>query len=109
MGTEDATEALESYEKLEALVGKEDGIASKSRLIDWLMEKGQALFEKTWAAIKDTVCYIHREGLNIDDNKTLAKYLAAAVVAAGSVTNALAVLVVSIAVKNGLDNMCPAD
>lgn len=108
MGTEDANEALVSFNKLEAFAGDTNGIVAKSSLVDWLREKGKALFERTWALIKEKVCAIHQEGVNIDDDKDLTKYIVAAVTAALNVTNALAVLVISIAVKKGLDDMCPS-
>jgi hypothetical protein len=42
------------------------------------------------------------------DGKDLVAYLVTAIVSAGAITNGLAVLVITIAIKRGLDRMCKA-
>jgi len=106
MGTDAVEDSLHSFGMLATVAGESDGVKAKADLSDYLKHKGAAFFKKLWKRVRETVCHIYSEGLPVEGDKDLAKYLAGIVIAAGKLTNALAVLVITIAVKKGLDALC---
>ena len=108
MGTEAVADSLESYALLSSVAAETDGIIAKSNLTHSLKAKGQAFFTKLWNSIKEIICHIYTENLPVEGDKDLAKYLVGVIVAAGKLTNALAALIITIAVKKGLDTLCHA-
>jgi hypothetical protein len=82
-------------------------IFSEPGFWDKLKIAGEAFFLKLWNEVKAIVCYVYRKDLKIEDDLDLIKYLVGLVVALGTISNPLAVLVITIAVKRGLDLLCP--
>lgn len=107
LGTAGTEEAASSRTILLSVAEEMNPIAARSLLSKSLMERGEALFSKLWEQTKGIVCYIYREGIKVEEEADLVKYLAGAIIAAGAIANALVVLVVTIAVKRGLDLLCP--
>ena len=110
---EDLVEAMHSLDRVRSL-GQEPFRAAGGHdesfsddVLDWLKEKGMALFNQVWGEAKAIVCKLYRDKATVADNKDLIAYLVPLVVSA--VTDAAApllLLVVTIAVKRGLDSLC---
>jgi hypothetical protein len=106
LGTRSVTEAVDSMNMLISAAANTDAASATLFLGQSLLENGHRVFELLWGGLKDLVCTIYSEKSSIGDAKDLATYIAAVVVAAGAISNPLAVLVITIAVKKGLDNLC---
>jgi hypothetical protein len=106
LGTRSVTEAVDSMNMLMTAAANTDSASATMSLGQSLMEKGQRVFVSLWDGLKEVVCTIYKDKTGIGDAKDLVTYLVAAVVAAGTISNPLAVLVITIAVKKGLDTLC---
>ena len=106
-GTEDSLDAIDSYRSIKSFAANNNGAIAESQLDEWLIEKGKVVYEKTWGAIKSIVCHIHNEGLSIVGDQNLVSYIVSAVMAVVRISSALILLVVTLAVKFGLDKLCP--
>ena len=105
MGTQNVAEATKSM-KLVMSAAANINVAEATTSVSGSLEAdGKNYFEELWDSIKDIICQIYSEKLPVD-GKDLVAYLVAAIVAAGAIANALAVLVITIAVRKGLNNMC---
>lgn len=105
MGTRNVAEATKSM-KLVMSAAANTNVAEATASVSASLEaEGKNYFEELWENFKEIICQIYSEKLPIA-GKDLAAYLVAAIVAAGAITNALAVLVITIAIKRGLDKMC---
>jgi hypothetical protein len=107
MGTRNVIEATKSMKFVMAAVANTNAAVATASVSGSLEAEGKSFFEELWEKIKEIICQIYSEKLPID-GKDLVAYLVAAIVAAGAITNALAVLVITIAIKKGLDKMCGA-
>lgn len=105
LGTKDIAESVDSMNMLMSAAANTDGALAKKILNKHLRIKGEALFKHAWESVKGIVCTIYEEQISIG-GKDLVAYLVAVIVAAGALTNALAVVVITIAVKKGLDKLC---
>lgn len=108
LGTESASEAASSMKFLMSTAENSDGAVSKRNLADTLLERGKKAFEVLWNGLKDIVCTIYREGQPVGDAKDLSAYIVGILITTGKIANPLAAIVITIAVKKGLDLMCPA-
>lgn len=109
IATKDNAAALKSYDKVVSLLNNQDKTMTHQDAFEWIRENGIEAFKRIWKTIKESVCQIYHENTSVEDDKGLAVYLSGIVVATLGITNALAVLVITIAVKRGLDNMCPVE
>lgn len=105
MGTKNITQAQKSMSFIMLAAANTNRGEAVAAVSDSLEEDGKNYFEELWEKIKGVICQIYNDKLQIE-GKDLAAYLVAAIVSAISISNALAVLVITIAVKRGLDNMC---
>lgn len=71
-----------------------------------LIDLGEALFAKMWPKVRGMICHVYLDETKVGD-KDLATYLVGLLVAALSISNALAILLVTLAIKRGLDMLCP--
>jgi hypothetical protein len=95
---------LESLGSIKAVMAAED--ASPANIASWLISKGKALFNQLWPAAKAVVCQIYGEDKGDTDLKGWVARVAAAIVGLLNITAAAAILVVTIALKLGLDALC---
>jgi hypothetical protein len=107
IGTEDIKDVVSSREFLQSVAAESNSESAARLLSSSLLGRGKTFFWKLWEKVKGIVCYIHNEGIKIEGDADLVKYLVGVIVAAGAIANGLAVLVVTIAVKMGLTNLCP--
>lgn len=105
LGTRSFSESVSSMNMLMSTAANTNAAVATKSLGDSLLEKGKEFFEWSWKRIKGIVCTIYTGKTNIGD-KDLATYIAGVVAAAGTVTNPLAALIITIAVKKGLDKLC---
>lgn len=98
--------SLSSLSSMKAIMSAEG--AASGGILHWLVEKGRALFDALWPAAKSLVCAIYKEDSGDSDLKGWVAKVAAALVGLLNVTAAVAILVVSIAIKLGLDAICGA-
>jgi hypothetical protein len=105
LGTESTKEAIGSMKMLMSAAKTENVTSATGILDDGLWKRGRELFDSMWAGFKGIVCTIYRDKVTVE-GKELAAYLAAAVAAATGIANPLAALVITIAVKRGLDKLC---
>lgn len=75
-------------------------------LLQDLASKGKALFEKYWPMVKDKVCGLYAEDGGSGDRKGWIAKAAGAIAGAFNLTATVAVLVIGIAIKLGLDALC---
>lgn len=83
--------------------------AAAGDIWSWLVQKGKALFNDLWPQMKSLVCEIYKE--DGDDASVLAGWVAkvaTAILTIVNVTAAVAILVVTIAIKVGLNKLCNA-
>lgn len=73
---------------------------------DW-RALGDAFFSKVWPKIKGVICGAYEE--YTEDNKEWIEQAATALLAIINVGSAIAILLVKIAIKKGLDAICSAD
>jgi hypothetical protein len=106
LGTESVSEAFGSMEMLMSTARNTDAKLASESLGDSLLKRGQRVFVSLWDGLKEVVCTIYKDKTGIGDAKDLVAYLVAAVVAAGTISNPLAVLVITIAFKKGLEKLC---
>jgi hypothetical protein len=105
LGTSSFTESIGSMKMLVATANNTDANLATKSLGDNLLNKGKVFFAQTLDRVKGLICTIYNGNMKVGD-KDLAAYIVAAIVAAGTLTNALAVLIVTIAVKQGLTKLC---
>lgn len=105
LGTSNFTESIDSMNLLMSVASNTDAHLATKSLGDNLLNKGKVVFTQTWNSIKDLVCTIYNEKILLE-GKDLATYIIAAIIAAGRLVNALATLIVTLAVKKGLTKMC---
>ena len=105
LGTSNFTESVSSMNMLMSVATNTDAHLATKSLGGSLLSKGKVFFAETWNSIKGLVCTIYNEKILLGD-KDLAAYIIAAIVAAGMLTNALAILIITLAVKKGLNTMC---
>jgi len=77
---------------------------------DWLaklIQKGKEYFQQLWPQVKGRVCQLYSEG--DEQAKEWIEKAATAILAVFSISAAIAILVVKIAIKMGLDMLCEAD
>ena len=79
---------------------------NKAKTMAWLDWRalGEAFFEKVWPQIKSTLCEAYAEYTETD--KDWIEQAATALLALINVGSAIAVLIVKIAIKKGLDAIC---
>lgn len=107
IGSEGLDDAVTGRSVLFSVAAEGNKESAERFLSSTLKTKGRALFTKLWKIIREAVCYAYREGLPVKDDADIVKYLVGAAVAAAKITAGLAILIVTIAVKMGLDKMCP--
>lgn len=107
LGTESTIEAANSLKFLKSTAANDDGAVSVQNLEDMLLDHGKKYFDKLWNGVKGIVCTIYHQGKPIGDAKDLAAYIVGLLVTAGKIVNPLAAMVIVVAVKIGLDMMCP--
>ena len=84
--------------------------ASVGDFLRRLVDRGKAIFERLWPAAKAVTCKVYDEDGKPDSPLGgWVEKAAAAVLAAISVPWAVAVLIVTIAVRVGLNKLCDAD
>lgn len=105
LGTSSFTESVGSMNMLMSVATNTDAHLASKSLGDNLLNKGKVFFAQTLNSIKGLMCTIYNEKIMLGD-KDLAAYIIAAIVAAGILTNALAIMIVTLAVKNGLAKVC---
>ncbi len=105
MGTKNVTEAAKSLNLVMAAAMSTNISKATTSVSGTLEAEGKKYFEQLWKNVRGIICQIYSEKLPVD-GKDLVTYLVVAIVAAGAITNALAVLVITIAVKKGLDKLC---
>ena len=106
LGTVSIDESIDSMNALVSVAGDSNADSAISTLGNNLQVKGQHYFKLLWDDLKGVVCTIYNGKTNIDQEKDLAAYLVDVVIAAGKIANPLAALVITIAVKKGLDKLC---
>lgn len=89
-------------EQLYALLG--DG-SNASRLTPLNLNVSSLAFQKRWLQIKSFVCKFYSDGVKVD-GKDLVTAIVAAIGAALNIAAGWVIVVVTIAVKQGLDKMC---
>ncbi len=105
MGTKSVTLAKKSMSSVMSAAANTNAKEAMASISGSLEVGGISYFEELWGNIKGIICQIYNDKLQIE-GKDLAAYLVAALVSAVSISSALAVLVITIAVKRGLDKMC---
>ncbi len=105
LGTSNFNESVGSMKMLMSTAANTDADLATKSLGDSFLSAGQVFFAQMWDSLKGVVCSIYNDKINIGD-KDLAAYIVGILLAAGTITNALAVLIVTIAVKKGLNNLC---
>ena len=80
--------------------------AADPSLLQDLKSKGKALFDKYWPMVQAKVCGLYAEDGGSGDRKGWIAKAADAIAAAFNLTAAVAVLVIGIAIKLGLDALC---
>lgn len=105
LGTGTLAEARNSMKFVMSVAASANVSEATASAAGTLEEEGRSYFEELWNSVKAIICQVHSEKLPVA-GKDLVSTLAAVIVAAGAITNALAVLVITIAVKRGLDFMC---
>ena len=96
--------SLNSLSSLKSVMSAEN--AAPGGIIGWLIQKGRALFNSLWPAAKALVCGIYKEDSGDSDLKDWVARVAAALVGLLNITAAVAILIVTIAMKLGLDAIC---
>lgn len=97
--------SLNSLSSLKSVMSAEG--ATSGGVLSWLIHKGKALFNSLWPGAKSLVCAIYKQ--DGDDQSKLKGWVekvAAALVGLLNITAAVAILIVSIAIKLGLDAIC---
>lgn len=108
LGTENALEAAGSMQFLIAVAANTDAMAARHFLSENLLTRGQTFFNRLWSSAKEIICTTYHEGHRVGDTKDMAAYLVDILVNAGRIANPLATVVVIIAIRRGLERMCPA-
>lgn len=108
LGTESISESVGSMNMLMSIAENTNARLATESLGKNLLAKGKSLFSWLWDQIKTIVCAAYKDKINIG-GKELAKYLLDIIVAAGKLTNAIAILVITIAIKKGLAKLCGAN
>ncbi|MDO9338888.1 MAG: hypothetical protein Q7T61_21040 [Caulobacter sp.] len=80
--------------------------AAEPGLLSDLAAKGKALFEKYWPLARDKVCDLYADDGGQGDRKGWIAKAAAAIASALNLSATVAVLVIGIAIKLGLDALC---
>lgn len=113
-GNENLEGAIRSMATVRGYALHSYGDVSVRSMSEWFYSKGLEYFKKIWNSIKKIACEIYRKDVEVKDGKDLVKYIAEKVIEAGTalgiaaIGNAVVILVITIAVKQGLDALCPA-
>lgn len=107
LGTESMSEAVSSMQFLMSTAENTDSAVSKRNLADTLLERGKKTFDVLWNGLKNIVCSIYRGGQPVGDAKDLSAYIIGILIETGKIANPFVALVITIAVKKGLDLLCP--
>jgi hypothetical protein len=106
LGTRSFAESTVSMQLLLSSAGDTNAAHATRVLCDDLLEKGRIYFAWLWNNLKNFVCIIHGDGNAIGEGRDLVAYIAGILIAAGKISNPIAVLVITIAVRKGLDELC---
>jgi hypothetical protein len=109
MGSESFNDAVNTRLDLHAAALNTNPVAARASLTGKLLSRGKAVFARLWGEAKKLVCFIHRSDAKLDGDANLVKYLAGVVVAALKWNAGIALAVVTIAFKHGLDQVCPVE
>lgn len=107
LGTISMEESKKSMSFVLAHATSMNAAASEDSFLDRLLDKGKALFDWMWSELKGAVCEIYNKKTPIGDAKDLAEYIATGLILAGKTVNPVVTIVVVIAVRKGLDALCP--
>lgn len=105
MGTRSVLEARSSLKKVMAAAASERIEASTKSLSLSLEKEGKKTFKDAWKAIKGIVCKVYCMKPKVS-GKDLVESLVGVAAAAVSITSAILILVVTLAVKIGLTKLC---
>ncbi len=105
MGTESVMEAKKSIGFVMSVAGNNDTDVAIALTNSTFLEKGKRHFRELWDGLKKIVCEIYARNLKLE-GKDLVTYIVAAIMATVNIANALLVLIITIAVKKGLDKLC---
>jgi hypothetical protein len=78
-------------------------------LLQDLASRGKALFDRYWPMVQAKVCGLYAEDGGSHDRKGWIAKAAGAIAAAFNLTATVAVLVIGIAIKLGLDALCATE
>lgn len=106
MGTESMVEAVGSMKFIMSTAANTNTVAATKSIEKSLAKKGRNYFDRLWRKVRDIACKIYSEKLPIGDKKDLAAYIVSILASATKIGNPLLVLIVTIAIKKGLDKMC---
>lgn len=70
------------------------------------LEIGKSFFNQAWAGMRDQICQLHEQNSEVLDEKSLTSIIVTAIVGAAGITQAIAVLLVTLAVRQGLNMLC---
>ena len=117
LGTNSLSESTRSMNMLMSMAANPDAEIATNTLWENLLENGRNYFARAWNALKDIICTIYK-GNDKLEGKDLVSYIvgellgmiggaiAAGTLLAGIISNPLLILVITIAVKKGLDLLC---
>jgi len=105
MGTTNIMESEVSIKKLMSIAANTNADEAKRSLFVNLEELGKKYFKETWNAIKKIVCRIYTDKLQIE-GKELVVYLVAAILEVIKIANPLLILIITLAVRQGLNILC---
>ena len=108
LGGADAAPQPEAVSDSLAALGAKARTADPGLLQD-LASKGRALFEKYWPMVQAKVCSLYAEDGGSGDRKGWIAKAAGAIAAAFNLTATVAVLIIGIAIKLGLDALCATE
>lgn len=94
--------ALENLASVRALMTAE--ATADANPIRWLINKGKAIFNRYWPAVRTTVCNLYN-----DADGDWITTAATAIAAFLGIAAAVAVLIIKIAIKLGMEMLCAAD
>lgn len=83
---------------------------SDDGIIDWfrrLIRRGRDAFERYWPQVRDAVCAVYRAYEDAEGSDWIER-AAEAILSILNISAAAAAIIVKIAIKKGLDALCPA-
>lgn len=105
MGTTNVVAARMSMKRVMSAAASTDAETAVDLLSKTLEKDGKKHFNATWKKIKKIACQLYSSKPKLG-GKDLVEYLVTAVAALVSITSAVAILVITLAVKYGLDKLC---